>query len=87
MGNDPAAGLIGTYVRLRKRGGTYRVVRWESFQHRYVLQSEIAGTHLVYARPDELVRLEDGQNTEFDNSELGTPVRPAGATPANWPHG
>lgn len=66
MSSNPATGLIGTYVRLRKRGGTYLVVRWENFQHRYVLQTSTAGARRVYARPDELVCLEGGQDTESD---------------------
>lgn len=70
MSSDPDLGLIGTYVRLKKRGGTYRVVRWESFEHRYVLQLMTPGTRPVHARPDELVQVEDGSMATSDGSSL-----------------
>jgi len=67
VSSDLVAGLIGTYVRLKKRGGTYRVVRYESFLHRYVLRTRTPGTRPVYARPDELIPVEDSEGATPDD--------------------
>ena len=74
----PDGPLIGATVRLRKRGGTYRVAAWNDILLCYTLHY-IDPDHRrgiirkVYARADELVLVDDGQGRRTGASAPQTP--------------
>jgi DNA-binding transcriptional regulator YhcF (GntR family) len=73
VSSDAGRGRIGTYVRLKKRGGTYRVAEWnamvQSYTLHYIHPDHRRGIRRVYAREDELLPVEDGHGTAPDNTE------------------
>jgi hypothetical protein len=62
----PDGPLVGAMVRLKKRGGTYRVAAWNDILLRYTLhyvhpEHRRGVIRRVYACADELVLIDDRQ--------------------------
>jgi hypothetical protein len=73
MNGGPEVWLVGAIVRLKKRGGTYRVAAWDATIQRYILHFVLPvvqrGIRPVYAREDDLIVIEAAQGVASAETE------------------